>query len=96
MVRFFKKSYGGLASSVMYSNSIEALKELVDSGAGTQVVKITSNGYKLPNGVEYCSVKVKTFSGEYSLQAYGKEASELYKKASFVLEGPMMVIANSK
>lgn len=90
MVRFFKKSYGGLASSVMYGSSIEALKELVDSGAGTQVVKITPRGYKLPNGVHYCSVEVKTLSGEYLLQAYGNEATELYEKASFVLEGTMI------
>ena len=76
----------------MYFTSIEALKELVESGARTQVVKITPKGYKLSNGVDYCSVRVKTLSGEYSLQAYGKEAIELHEKASYVLEGPMVQV----
>jgi hypothetical protein len=80
----------------MYFSSVEALKELVESGVGTQVVKITSKGYKLSNGVDYCSVQVRTLSGEYSLQAYGKEAIELYEKASFVLEGPMILVTNPK
>ena len=78
----------------MYFSSIEALKELVESGAGTQVVKITPKGYKLSNGIDYCSVRVKTLGGEYLLQAYGKEAIELYEKASYVLEGPMLLVKN--
>jgi hypothetical protein len=92
LVKIFKKSYGGLASSAIYGSNIGRIINLVGSVAGTKIVKITRRAYELPIGVNYCSVRVKTLGAEYLLQACGKEATELYEKASHVFEGPMTLV----
>jgi hypothetical protein len=49
-----------------------------------RIVKITPRGYKLSNGVEYCSVELKGKDGiDYSIRAYGKEALNLHTEAMY-------------
>jgi hypothetical protein len=90
---FFKKS-GLVDSRLVDSNSVDALRDIV--GLEGHILKITPRGYKLSNGVEYCSVGVKGKDGiDYSIQAYGKEASNLHNEAWMIMETPtMMVPAN--
>ena len=60
--------------------STETLRQLLGNEA--YIVKISPKGYKLVNGVDYCHVGLRSNDGtDYSLQAYGKEAIELYKQA---------------
>ena len=80
----------------MYGSSVEALREIMESGGRIQVMRITPKDYKLSNGVDYCSVGLKTTNGDYLIQAYGKEAIELHEKASFTVERPMIVASYAK
>jgi hypothetical protein len=74
-------------STLVGSNSLDVLREIV--GLQGHIVKITPRGYKLSNGVEFCSVGVKGNDGiDYSIQAYGKEASDLHNEAWMIMETP--------
>ena len=86
----FKKS--GLDDSTLAgSNSLDVLREIV--GLEGHILKITPRGYKLSNGVEYCSVGVKGKDGiDYSIQAYGKEASILHNEAWMIMETPSIMV----
>ena len=68
---------------VQMYGSIAALRELLLSeGNEASVVRISPKGYTLVNGVDYCYVGLKSKDGtDYSVQAYGKEAIELYEHA---------------
>jgi hypothetical protein len=65
--------------STTYGNSIEALNDVINS---YPISEITVNLSHLTNGVEYSFVEVTCDDGvQYGLQAYGKEALELYRVA---------------
>ena len=65
----------------MYVSSIDALRQVMQS-EGKDIVKISPRGYALSNGLDYCCVELKSKDGtDYSVQAYGKEAIELYDQA---------------
>ena len=50
------------------------------------IVKISPKGYALSNGLDYCYVGVKSNEGSnYLVQAYGKEARELYAEAMMLV-----------
>jgi hypothetical protein len=67
-----------------YISSIEALTQLMRSN-DKNIVKISPKDYKLSNGVEYCSVGLKSNDGtNFSVQAYGKEARELHEQATMM------------
>ena len=64
-----------------YISSIDALRELMRS-EDKDIVKISPKDYALSNGVDYCCVGLKSNEGSnYLVQAYGKEARELYAEA---------------
>jgi len=64
-----------------YISSIDALRELMRS-EDKDIVKISPKDYALSNGVDYCCVGIKSNEGSnYLVQAYGKEARELYAEA---------------
>ena len=64
-----------------YISSIDALRELMQS-EDKDIVKISPKDYALSNGVDYCCVGLKSNEGSnYLVQAYGKEARELYAEA---------------
>lgn len=45
--------------------------------------RISPKGYTLSNGLDYCSVGLKSKDGtDYSVQAYGKEVIELHHQAN--------------
>jgi hypothetical protein len=78
-------------SALVGSNSLDVLREIV--GLQGHIVKITPKGYKLSNGVEFCSVGVKGNDGiDYSIQAYGKEASDLHNEAWMIMETPTKMV----
>ncbi|HEY9491634.1 MAG TPA: hypothetical protein VIP56_06575 [Nitrososphaeraceae archaeon] len=61
-----------------YISSIDALRELMRS-EDKDIVKISPKDYTLSNGVDYCCVGLKSNKvSNYLVQAYGKEARELY------------------
>jgi hypothetical protein len=67
-----------------YISSIEALRQLMRS-KDKSIVKISPRDYTLSNGVEYCSVGLKSNDGtNFSVQAYGKEARELHEQATIM------------
>jgi len=50
------------------------------------IVKISPKGYTLSNGVDYCCVGLRSNEGtNYLVQAYGKEARELYAEATMMV-----------
>ena len=64
-----------------YISSIDALRELMWS-EDKDIVKISPKDYTLSNGVDYCCVGLKSNKvSNYLVQAYGKEARELYAEA---------------
>ena len=64
-----------------YTSSIDALRQLMLS-KDRDIVKISPKDYALSNGIDYCCVGLKSNEGSNHLvQAYGKEARELYAKA---------------
>ena len=79
-----------------YINSIAALQELLFSGPPPLDAKEEENSKKnvqchitkksenisyMRNGIEYCSVEVTCDNGsQYTIQAYGDEAMDLYKE----------------
>ena len=73
----------------MHVTSVNALRKLVK--LESRIVKISPQGYKMSNGVEFCSVGLKGMHGiDYSIQAYGKEALQLHKEASMVMQPPII------
>lgn len=77
-------------SGVVHTSSVDELRNLVRLEG--HVGKITPLGYKLSNGVEYCSVELKGKDGvDYLIQAYGNEASELHNEAWTIKETPVMM-----
>ena len=71
----------GRTIRLAYSSSTEALRQLMQS-KDKNIVKITPKDYALSNGVDYCCVGIKSNEGSnYLVQAYGKEARELYAEA---------------
>ena len=66
-------------------NSIDALRQLIQS-KDKDIVKISPKDYALSNGVDYCCVGLKSNEGSnYLVQAYGKEARELYAEAMMLV-----------
>ena len=50
------------------------------------IVKISPKDYALSNGVCYCCMGIKSHEGSnYLVQAYGKEARELYAEAMMLV-----------
>lgn len=85
----FKSSSLGVGTGV--TSSVDALRELVRLEG--DIVKISPRGYRLSNGVEYCTVAFKGKGGvHYSIQAYGKEALDLHNEARMIMETPMMMV----
>jgi hypothetical protein len=83
----FRKSRLGVSTAV-HSSSVDILRKLVSLEG--HILKITPRGHKLSNGIEYCGVGVKGEDGiEYSIQAYGKEASNLHNEAWMIMQRPM-------
>lgn len=75
-----------------YISSTEALKQLMLS-KDKDIVKISPKGYVLNNGVDYCCVGLESNKGtNYLVQAYGKEARELYAEAMIMVNNPKTVI----
>ncbi|MDW0213842.1 MAG: hypothetical protein QOA16_06580 [Nitrososphaeraceae archaeon] len=65
--------------SLTYTSSIEALRQLILS-KDNDIVKNSPKGYALSNGLDYCCVGLKSTDGSNHLvQAYGKEARQLYE-----------------
>lgn len=70
-------------SSKTYSNSIEALHDLLNSYS---IIHISTHLSHLANGIEYSFVEVTCNDGtEYGIQAYAKEAVELSKVANKII-----------
>jgi hypothetical protein len=62
-----------------YGSSIEALRGLLQS---CHITEMSSNLSHLSDGIEYSFVEITCDDGiQYGLQAYGKEALELYRVA---------------
>ena len=71
-----------------YQDSVHALTELIpsesneSSGRSCHITKLSHSVSHLENGIEYCLVEVTCGGGEqYGIQAFGKEAVQLYKEA---------------
>lgn len=79
----FKSSRLGVGTGV--TSSVDVLRNLVRIEG--DIVKISPRGYKLSNGIEFCSVGFKGKDGiDYSVQAYGREALELHNEAWMIKE----------
>lgn len=64
-----------------YASSIDALRKLMQL-EGNFIVKISPEDYTLTNGIDYCCVGVQCKEASiYLVQAYGKEARELYAES---------------
>lgn len=69
-------------SAQTYAPSTEALLRLLRTEKAN-IARISPKGYTLSNGLDYCCVGLKSKDGtDYSVQAYGKEAIELYNQAT--------------
>ncbi len=67
--------------SVPMYGSTEALRQLLGNEA--YIRRISPKGYTISNGVDYCYVGLRSKDGtDYSIQAYGREAIELYNEAT--------------
>jgi hypothetical protein len=79
-------------TGLTYISSTEALRQLMLS-KDKDIVKISPKGYALSNGIDYCCVGLKSNEGSnYLVQAYGKEARELYAEAKMMLNNSKTVI----
>ena len=78
-----------------YISSTDALSHLIRSqDNGAYIVKISPKDNTLSNRVEYCYVGLKCKDGtNYSVQAYGKEARELYEEATMIATRPIMPVS---
>jgi hypothetical protein len=65
--------------SIVYGSSVEALHDLLSSH---RVTEISTDLCQLTNGIEYVFVEITCDDGsQYGLQAYGKEAIDLHRRA---------------
>ena len=79
-------------TGLTYISSTEALRQLMLS-KDKDIVKISPKGYALSNGVDYCCVGLRSSEGtNYLVQAYGKEARELYAEATMMVNNANTVI----
>jgi hypothetical protein len=70
----------------MYISGTDALRQLMRS-EDKDILKISPKDYTLSNGIEYCSVGLKSNEGTiYSVLAYGKEARELHEEAMMMVK----------
>jgi hypothetical protein len=70
----------------MYISGTDALRQLMRS-EDKDILKISPKDYTLSNGIEYCSVGLKSNEGTiYSVQAYGKAARELHEEAMMMVK----------
>jgi hypothetical protein len=78
-------------AGLTYISSIDALRQLMLS-KDKDIVKISPKGYALSNGIDYCCVGLKSNEGSsYLVQAYGKEARELYAEAIMMINKPFRI-----
>lgn len=62
--------------------STETLRQLLSTNQA-YIFRISPKGYTITNGVDYCHIGLRSNDGtDYSIQAYGKEAIELYNEAT--------------
>ena len=71
-----------------YKDSVHALRELIPPGPtesssrACRITKLSNSASHLENGIDYCIVEVTCDDGEqYGIQAFGREAEQLYKEA---------------
>ena len=80
------------STGLTYISSTEALRQLMVS-KDKYTVKISPKGYALSNGIDYCCVGLESNKGSnYLVQAYGKEARELYEEATTMVNNANTVI----
>ena len=73
------------STDLTYISITEALRQLMLS-KDKDIVKISPKGYALSNGIDYCCVGLKSNEGSnYLVQAYGKEARDLYEEATMMV-----------
>ena len=90
VLEFFKNST--VLKSPGYDSSIEALQKIVED-TGANIVKISPRGYKMANGMDYCSIGLKSGDGAYySIEAYGYEAIKLQELASMINLTPTILV----
>ena len=87
--RWYQRRYTG------YTSSTDALRQLMRSqDNGAYIVRISPKDNTLTNGVQYCYVGLKCKDGtDYSVQAYGREARELYEEATMIMTRPIMPVS---
>ena len=69
-------------SAQTYAPSTKALLRLLRTEEA-DIQKISPKDYTLSNGLDYCCVGLKSKDGtDYLVQAYGKEAIDLYNQAN--------------
>ena len=79
-------------AGLTYNSSIDALRQLMLS-KDKDIVKISPKGYALSNGIDYCCVGLESNKGtNYLVQAYGKEARELYEEATMMVNNANNVV----
>jgi hypothetical protein len=78
-----------------YISSADALKQLMLSeDTGAYIAEISPKDNTLTNGVDYCYVGLKCKDGtNYSIQACGKEARELYEQATIMATRSIMLVS---
>ena len=84
-----------------YASSVDALCQVLEGkeesclGAHCWISDMSSKVKIAPNGLEYCSVHVKCSNGaEYTIPAFGKEASELMDEAlRSAIQTPLVLAA---
>ena len=82
MVAQLKQVSVSEVSAQTYAPGTETLLRLLRMKEAC-ILKISPKGYTLTNGVDYCCVGLKSKDGaDYSVQAYGEEAIELYNEAT--------------
>ena len=68
-------------SAQTYAPSTEALLRLLTIEKA-DIQRISPKGYTLSNGLDYCCIGLQSKDGtDYSVQAFGKDAIELYEQA---------------
>lgn len=82
MVTHLKQVSVSEVSGQTYAPGTEMLLRLLRTDSAI-ILRISPKGYTLTNGVDYCFVGLRSKDGiDYSIQAYGKEAIELYNEAT--------------
>ena len=90
-MEFFTKGPG--LKSQMYDSSVEAMRKIVED-IGAEIVNMSPRGYKMANGMDYCSVGLRSRDGGYySIEAFGYEAIKLREQASTINLTPTILIS---